>query len=554
VTIATDPPVSEPQRKAMYAAAAGKSTLGIPQSVGEEFVGKAGDQSGLAFIGTLKNFLRSLLAWAGEEESEEEHSEPSADRQDAQPPLAPALTHELQRANDMALDRESVRTTDADGRLHVALSNISKATVNPYKGSEIPDAKALGLDENKVYRLLRHPDELAKAVPSFNNLPLLSEHVPVSADAHQPDLVIGSTGTDAAFEPPYLRNSLVVWAKPAIDDIESGDAKELSCAYRYTADMTPGVYEGMPYDGIMRNIVGNHLALVKEGRAGPDVVVGDSVLQEDKEMKLTAAMASIKTALTGKLAADANIEEILPLIETIVEGVNASNGNGGMETADMTTAPSSAIPVSSTLDNTGLDEEEDDEEKKAADARRALRAADARRRLGRDETEEEKDKREGEDSAADARERLGRDETEEECKAREAKDKKARDSRRGLLEHIGGSDQVVTKKALDAAMATARRQGADDAIRMQREIHAAERAVRPYVGELAMAHDSAEAVYRTALTVLGIKTDGVHPSAFPTILAMQPTAGARTPVVALDSAGAKGFAERFPDALRVNVI
>jgi hypothetical protein len=34
------PPVSEAQRRAMYAAAAGKSTLGIPQSVGKEFTRK----------------------------------------------------------------------------------------------------------------------------------------------------------------------------------------------------------------------------------------------------------------------------------------------------------------------------------------------------------------------------------------------------------------------------------------------------------------------------------------------------------------------------------
>ena len=32
------PIVSEQQRKAMYAAAAGKSTLGIPKSVGKDFV------------------------------------------------------------------------------------------------------------------------------------------------------------------------------------------------------------------------------------------------------------------------------------------------------------------------------------------------------------------------------------------------------------------------------------------------------------------------------------------------------------------------------------
>ena len=39
--------------------------------------------------------------------------------------------------------------------------------------------------------------------------------------------------------------------------------------------MTPGDYQGEPYDGLMRDIVGNHVALVREGRAGADVVVGD---------------------------------------------------------------------------------------------------------------------------------------------------------------------------------------------------------------------------------------------------------------------------------------
>jgi hypothetical protein len=41
--MATDPPTSEAQAKAMYAAREGRSTLGIPKSVGEHFVGKSKD-------------------------------------------------------------------------------------------------------------------------------------------------------------------------------------------------------------------------------------------------------------------------------------------------------------------------------------------------------------------------------------------------------------------------------------------------------------------------------------------------------------------------------
>ncbi|MGN6148818.1 MAG: NUDIX hydrolase, partial [Rhizomicrobium sp.] len=39
------PPVSEKQRRAMYAAAEGHSNLGIPKSVGGEFVGKDAEES-----------------------------------------------------------------------------------------------------------------------------------------------------------------------------------------------------------------------------------------------------------------------------------------------------------------------------------------------------------------------------------------------------------------------------------------------------------------------------------------------------------------------------
>lgn len=176
----------------------------------------------------------------------------------------------------LAMDKATLREVDHDGHLHVGTSNISKATVNPYWGEEIPNNDQLGLDPKKKYWLLRHPDELARAVDTFNNKPILAQHVPVSAAAHRPDLVVGSTGTDAVYKHPYLRNSLVFWTKPAIDAIDSGETKELSSSYHYDPDMTPGVYEGKKYDGIMRNIRCNHVALVPEGRAGSDVVVADA--------------------------------------------------------------------------------------------------------------------------------------------------------------------------------------------------------------------------------------------------------------------------------------
>lgn len=171
---------------------------------------------------------------------------------------------------------DSVRRLDADGRLHVAVSNISKSTVNPYYGYEIPGNKELGLDANKVYMLYRDAEELERGASTFNNIPLLDRHTPVSADDPKKDAVVGSTGTDAVFEAPYLKNSLVVWDAEAIAGIESREQCELSCSYRYVPIMQPGTFEGQAYDGRMTNIIGNHVAIVSEGRAGPDVLVADS--------------------------------------------------------------------------------------------------------------------------------------------------------------------------------------------------------------------------------------------------------------------------------------
>jgi hypothetical protein len=208
------------------------------------------------------------------------------------------------RAHDaMALDRAmppKERYYDADGRLHVDSANISKATVNPYYGEEIngvmkdePGWKML--EPGKKYQLLRHPDALKKAVDSFNGLPLLFTHKPTSAEDHPEALTVGSTGNEASFEHPYLKNSLWIWPKYASDAIEDGERKQLSCGYAYKVDMKPGTFEGQAYDGVMRDIVGNHVALVHVGRAGPDVSI-----DEDPD---SAIWLMIEQALIGFQAA-----------------------------------------------------------------------------------------------------------------------------------------------------------------------------------------------------------------------------------------------------------
>jgi hypothetical protein len=89
-----------------------------------------------------------------------------------------------------------------------------------------------------------------------------------------------------------------------------------------------------------------------------------------------------------------------------------------------------------------------------------------------------------------------------------------------------------------------------------REVREAERIVRPWIGELTMAQDSAEAVFKLALDSLGISVKGVHPSAYRPILEAQVKPGTQpTPTrMAYDATAGSDLAKRFPDAARVRVM
>lgn len=218
-----------------------------------ENIGVTGDMKPEDWDGLRSGFAK----WTREEEREPAH----------------------QAADSMALDRDTVRTYDKDGRLHVARVRLTKANICPYRGEEIPGWKELGLDPQRVYQLFRAPEEIEKGAKTSNNNPLLEDHEPVSAKAPKREIVVGSTGTDAEWDGTYLWNSLVVWDGEAIKGVESDEKKELSSGYYYKPVMTPGTFMGLPYDGVMTEIVFNHIATVSKGRAGADVVIGDSAMR-----------------------------------------------------------------------------------------------------------------------------------------------------------------------------------------------------------------------------------------------------------------------------------
>jgi len=155
------------------------------------------------------------------------------------------------------------RYYDRDGRLHIASQPISKASVSPYRGVEIPGWRELMLDPDRVYRVLRPDGELAKVGKSVS-LPIVSRHVPVATDIDR-GLIVGAA-TSPRFSDPYLLMDVAFWSGRAIDAIERRTKRDLSLGYDYRCVPVSGIFAGEPYSLVMRDIRPHHVALSRQSR------------------------------------------------------------------------------------------------------------------------------------------------------------------------------------------------------------------------------------------------------------------------------------------------
>ena len=168
----------------------------------------------------------------------------------------------------------SQRRVDENGFMHVDSCHITKEQVVKYYGREIPGWRELGLDPERLYNVFRPGDEIEKAATTFDGLPLQLQHHIDSADEPQTEFRVGSISRPV-WRAPYLDCDLHITNGAAISAVEHGDFKEISAAYLYEPVIESGEFDGTPYEIVMRNLRGNHVALVPKGRAGADVVVAD---------------------------------------------------------------------------------------------------------------------------------------------------------------------------------------------------------------------------------------------------------------------------------------
>lgn len=143
-----------------------------------------------------------------------------------------------------------------------------------------------------VRRELRHPDDVfdPTSLATLKNAVVTLDHPPVMVTPDNfKDYSQGYTTDRVDINDNLVECDLIIAGEAAIDAVENQGLRELSSGYECDMDEEPGNFEGTPYDCRQRNIRYNHIAIVKQGRAGPEARLrmdsSDAVMDLDSSSK-----------------------------------------------------------------------------------------------------------------------------------------------------------------------------------------------------------------------------------------------------------------------------
>ena len=227
----------------------------------------------------------------------------------------------------------SARTYDLNGWFEVADNPISREGIFPYSGAQVGHP-----ERDRIFRVYRPAEELsaADALASFRLMPIIDDHTMLGEGhtAAEDKGVAGVIGENVKFDRGVMTANLKIFSNALAQKIKNGKT-ELSCGYRCVYDFTPGVWNGQPYDAVQRQIRANHLALVDEGRMGPEVSILDQMTFTVDAKETTPVDEELKKAL----------EALTATVTAIGERVGKLEGAAGSPAGDEDTPPADMPPA-----------------------------------------------------------------------------------------------------------------------------------------------------------------------------------------------------------------
>lgn len=133
------------------------------------------------------------------------------------------------------------------------------------------------LPDGSVRREYRPAEEVfaPESLRSFGLVPITVGHPRTVRADGQPLLdagnaaphTVGMTGESVRQDGDFMRAPIVIHDRKAVEQVKAGK-RALSNGYSARLDFTPGVFNGVPYEAVQREIRGNHVSIVDVGRAG----------------------------------------------------------------------------------------------------------------------------------------------------------------------------------------------------------------------------------------------------------------------------------------------
>jgi len=230
----------------------------------------------------------------------------------------------------------TARVIDNNGFIEIKNNPISRSGIFEYYGSEI-DAP----NPNKLYRVLRSPEELKKATPLFNNKPVVTGHTMIGNGQTPPEKKgIDGIVNDTFYKDGSVYGTLTLYTDRIKKFIDS-KTRELSMGYWSEYEFKKGTWQGKPFDAIQRIIDGNHLAVLDgEGRMGKTVAVLDrkprfnpltitfdtkaiNMNEDDNDAVATEDEDDLETSETDAVYEDAEHEQDeMQTLQAILEKIN----------------------------------------------------------------------------------------------------------------------------------------------------------------------------------------------------------------------------------------
>lgn len=215
----------------------------------------------------------------------------------------------------------------------------ARTGIQDYMGYEV-DPTGQKFQPNDVVKVYRPESEVMSeaSVRSFIGRPVTDGHPPEAVTSKNWKQYADGVIMGAMRDGDHLAFDIVFMDENAVIDIAAGGSRELSNGYgvdlAFEDGMTP---TGEAYQAIQRNIVGNHVARVPRGRAGPTCAIpACDAIPEPQINSILANTGDRKPMKT--ILVDGHSVEVSEAAAIAIDGLNKKLSDAAKVAADLVTA------------------------------------------------------------------------------------------------------------------------------------------------------------------------------------------------------------------------